>query len=229
MHPTRQLINHVTMETAYLIERFPYATGKNSQARYWVETKQAYGQRGMFQYRCPVSGQWFKPKHAGYYDLVVMEALVDDGNPNNPQNWNAGHVVIHNLDLKQFSLEVILQLAQYYVFTPFQKQQIMEALATHHHYRAPAWKDSSVLDYNLTKRSETEPDALDRVVRATDSNGFTIESAEDAHKRALKEARANQPSRNVVPEVKKPAIDDDDTTGMSELEIARYNAAMGRD
>jgi hypothetical protein len=185
----QQLFNHVTPETAFVISQFPYAHGVYTRARYWVETKPAYGQRIMYQYENPAAlGTWFKAKTEGYFDICILE--VD-----NSDSPSRGLVVMHKLKLDKLSVEVLLQLGQYYEFTPFQKEQILRFLQLQNYHRAPAWRDTPSLDLKLHKIAEAK---VAMFVRKVDENGIFIQSAEDAEKEARRNKRAQYPSTHAA-------------------------------
>lgn len=69
----RQLVGHVSPETAMVVADYPYGFKLRCQMRYWVESKPGYGQRFVSQTSNPKKPGlvWNKPK-AGVYALVVV-------------------------------------------------------------------------------------------------------------------------------------------------------------
>jgi hypothetical protein len=69
----RYLTGHVSPETAYLVEDYPYGFRLRTKIRYWIETTK-HGQRFVSQTMNPkVPGErWNKPKASTYVPLMVM-------------------------------------------------------------------------------------------------------------------------------------------------------------
>jgi hypothetical protein len=223
MVPNQQLFNHVSEDTAFVITRFPAHYGQYTTIRYWVETKPAYGQRLMTRVMNHTNGEWFKAKTDGYKDIIILEQIIDES------KTNCGLVVVYQLTLDTMSLEHLLQLASYYEFTPFQKQQIVRALAAKNYHRMPAWKPSNSLDYQLNKLAETRPEKWQKAVRLADPNGFPVESAHDAHLREKKDQRQSWESTKVAQSSKEvlPGLTQAEYDAMSPEQIATYKDVMG--
>ena len=77
----QQLVGHVSPETAYVVDDYPYGFRLRCKIRYWVETKLGFGQRFVSQTTNPKKpGEvWNKPKAGTYSPLVVMYQAVDSG------------------------------------------------------------------------------------------------------------------------------------------------------
>lgn len=71
------LHGHVSPETAYLVEDYPYGFRLRCKMRYWLETAVKGAKKGemrlMHQTSNPKRGDiWNKPKASNYSDLLVM-------------------------------------------------------------------------------------------------------------------------------------------------------------
>jgi len=219
--PPIQLLNHVNLETAYLLPDFPYSFGTKTKARYWIETRQAYGQRLYTQFCAPRSESWYKPKPSLYSDIIVM--TVDTN------GYDAGLVVPHFIDVQSLNAEQLKQFAEYFVLTPFQKDRVMKGLARNNVHYAPKWRNSEGLNLRLHMMAETKPTALEQVTRGVNSVGITTQSAEDALKEQRRREREAKTIINTpTPVARMPNADADDTTGMTPEQIAVYNDLMGK-
>lgn len=183
---TQQQANHVNEQTAYYVNNYPYCFGKFCTIRYWVETKKAWGQRLMTQIQDPLTGQWFKAKTDGYFDVAIITTVVNPGFPNH------GWVVPVQIKLDQFDLATLNVFATYYTFTPHQKAAIMEALKAHSIHFAPKWVSNVELNFGLLEKAENPIRFLGE--RKTNEQGIAIESQHDADKRVKREKRSNWPS-----------------------------------
>ena len=69
--PVKELVGHISPETAYMVSDYPYGFRLRTEIRYWVETKKGHGQRVMSQTRNPKRAglPWNKPK-AGIYSAI---------------------------------------------------------------------------------------------------------------------------------------------------------------
>jgi hypothetical protein len=65
----KPLAGHVSFETAYIVENYPYGSLR-TQMKYWVETKDKHGQRVVTCSLNPKTNRWNKP-HAGTYSQVI--------------------------------------------------------------------------------------------------------------------------------------------------------------
>ena len=107
----KQLIGHVSAETAYLVNDYPYGFRLRTDIRYWVETKPGFGQRFVSQTLNPKNGVWNKPK-AGTYSEIVMLGLDDE----------TGYVTQDSLSYWN-NEERIKAFAVHYVMDEFQLKQ----------------------------------------------------------------------------------------------------------
>ena len=67
---------HNSIDTAYLVEDYPWGFKMRTQRRYWIETHPKRGDRFVFQTKDPRSGRWCKPKKSTYY--AVMALYLDE-------------------------------------------------------------------------------------------------------------------------------------------------------
>jgi hypothetical protein len=66
------LAGHVSPETGYVVDDYPYGFRLRTKIRYWLETKRGTGQRFCSQTLNPKTGQWNKPKCSTYGVIMVM-------------------------------------------------------------------------------------------------------------------------------------------------------------
>lgn len=184
---TVQQVNHYDEDTAYYVYGYPYSFGKFCTIRYWIETRKNHGQRFFTQIQDPATGQWFKAKSDGYFDICLITTV------DSPGAHNHGWVVPLQLKLAKFNWPTLQLFAGYYSFTPFQKEQIYKAYKTFEQdFRGHVWKSVPEINFPLTERSE-DPKKIS-VERKKDASGFYTESLYDAEKRVRREKRANWPS-----------------------------------
>jgi hypothetical protein len=145
---TMQLFNHVSPETAYVINKFPFNFGKFTKVRYWVETNPNYGQKLVTQVFDPKSDSWFAPKHEGYHDIAII--TVND----NQIDEYCGHVTPILIKLKPLDVDSLWNLAHYYVFTPFQKWKLVEWLHFRNRVVPPQWQPASAINIPLITQAE---------------------------------------------------------------------------
>ncbi|OGS01167.1 MAG: hypothetical protein A2V88_08785 [Elusimicrobia bacterium RBG_16_66_12] len=69
-----ELTGHTSAETAYTVDDYPYGFRLRTSIRYWIETKQAQGQRFVSQTLNPKTGRWNKLKAGTYSAITVMFA-----------------------------------------------------------------------------------------------------------------------------------------------------------
>ena len=74
------LKGHVSEETAYVVEDYPYGFRLRCKMRYWLEYKPKLGFRMMAQTTNPKRGDiWNKPKATTYYRFGVCLYLDENG------------------------------------------------------------------------------------------------------------------------------------------------------
>ena len=73
------LTNHVSEDTAYLVEDYPYGFRLRCKIRYWVEHKNNFGYRLVTQTTNPKTlvEKWNKPKPSGY-DKIAGVLYLDE-------------------------------------------------------------------------------------------------------------------------------------------------------
>jgi hypothetical protein len=65
------VFGHVSEETAYLVDDYPYGFRLRTQIRYWLETTKS-GDRFVSQTLNPKTGRWNKPKKSTYVQVGAM-------------------------------------------------------------------------------------------------------------------------------------------------------------
>lgn len=89
------LFGHVSPETAYVVDDYPYGFRLRCKIRYWVEYKPKHGQRFMFQTSNPKKGHiWNTPKPGIYCPILIMTKDETNGHisytslsPNSSSTW----------------------------------------------------------------------------------------------------------------------------------------------
>lgn len=71
---TKTLYGHVSPDTAYIVNDYPYGFRLRTQIRYWLEYKKGQGFRFVSQTLNPKTGEWNKPK-PGTYDVCKVMCL----------------------------------------------------------------------------------------------------------------------------------------------------------
>jgi len=74
----KYLYNHNNEETSYLVEDYPWGFRLRTKIRYWIESKDGFGQRFCSQTINPKTGIWCKPKKSTYADIAIL--FLDDKN-----------------------------------------------------------------------------------------------------------------------------------------------------
>lgn len=72
----KPLAGHVSQETAFVNDNFPWGFRGRTQQRHWIETKPGKGQRTVTQTQNPATGVWCKPKMSTYSTIRVL--FLDD-------------------------------------------------------------------------------------------------------------------------------------------------------
>ena len=68
----KYLHGHNSQETAYVVDDYPWGFRLRTKIRYWIETKEGYGQRFASQTVNPKTGLWCAPKYSVYSRIMVM-------------------------------------------------------------------------------------------------------------------------------------------------------------
>lgn len=66
------LQGHISPESAYVVNDYPYSFRLRCKIRYWIETKKGFGQRFCSQTLNPKTGTWNKPKASTYEVIIIM-------------------------------------------------------------------------------------------------------------------------------------------------------------
>ena len=69
--PAKTLSGHISEETAYVVQDYPYGFRLRCQMRHWIETTKN-GQRHVTQTSNPKRGGWNAPKKSTYSDLLGL-------------------------------------------------------------------------------------------------------------------------------------------------------------
>ncbi len=78
------LQGHISPETAYVVNDYPFGFRLRCKIRYWIETAEKGAKRGQMRFMAQTTDPrkpaefWNKPKAGVYHDLVVM--FLDDEN-----------------------------------------------------------------------------------------------------------------------------------------------------
>lgn len=77
----KTLVGHVSPETAFLVEDYPYGFTLRCKIRYWLEYRKGFGYRFVSQTTNPKKSYeyWNKPKAGNYHVLAVMVQNVENG------------------------------------------------------------------------------------------------------------------------------------------------------
>lgn len=74
---TKALKGHTSLETAYVVDDYPYGFRLRTKIRYWLEHKPKKGWRLVSQTLNPKTNRWNKPKASTYIDLAAFMYLDD--------------------------------------------------------------------------------------------------------------------------------------------------------
>jgi len=78
----KYLYGHESQETAYVVEDYPWGFRQRTTIRYWIESKEGFGQRFCSQTINPKTGEWCKPK-CGVYSALLVMFLDENGHVKN--------------------------------------------------------------------------------------------------------------------------------------------------
>jgi len=74
------LIGHISPDTAYVVDDYPYGFRLRCKIRYWLEYKEGFGFRFVSQTTNPKRGDiWNKPKAGTYYKFGAAMFLTEQG------------------------------------------------------------------------------------------------------------------------------------------------------
>lgn len=68
----KYLYGHISPETAYVVEDYPWGFRLRTKIRYWIETKKDFGDRFVSQTVNPKTGRWCSPKKSTYSKVEVL-------------------------------------------------------------------------------------------------------------------------------------------------------------
>jgi hypothetical protein len=66
------LYGHNSLETAYIVEDYPWGFRLRTKMRYWIESKKGQGQRIVSQSMNPKTGLWCAPKKSTYHSIAIL-------------------------------------------------------------------------------------------------------------------------------------------------------------
>lgn len=74
MNEYTYLYGHISPETAYIVNDYPWGFRLRTTIRYWIESKAAKngGQRFASQTINPKTGKWCAPKYSTYSPIIIM-------------------------------------------------------------------------------------------------------------------------------------------------------------
>lgn len=73
------LYGHVSEDTAYVVNDYPYSFRLRCEIRYWIESKLSKGYRFVSQTKNPKTGLWNAPKRSTYMELGANLYLDEVG------------------------------------------------------------------------------------------------------------------------------------------------------
>lgn len=83
--PVTVLNGHISAETAYLVDDYPYGRVLRCKIRYWIETAEKGAKKGQQRFMSQTTNpklagdQWNKPKGGTYSGLVIMYLDAENG------------------------------------------------------------------------------------------------------------------------------------------------------
>lgn len=105
----------------------------------------------------PKTGNWVAPKNVykAYSNIALMFECID------PNSHRCGQVETMFVDLSQIPKAQIMQFASYYVFSDFQRRQIVEWMFDFHKIQGvPDWRDNSCI---LTSNQMPDPEEAEKL------------------------------------------------------------------
>lgn len=81
------LHGHVSEDTAYVVDDYPYGYRHRTTIRYWIETTK-HGDRFCSQTLNPKTGRWNKPKKSTYVHIACMYVEDEPGDDFGHVKWN---------------------------------------------------------------------------------------------------------------------------------------------
>ena len=116
----KYLYQHVSPETSYVVEDYPWGFRLRTTIRYWIETSEAKngGQRFCSQTINPKTGKWCAPKKSTYSNVEIL--YLDE----------KGHVKVSAINMYTDN-EKLRKFAETHGdnLTEFQKNQLKELIA----------------------------------------------------------------------------------------------------
>ena len=153
-----------TMETAYIVDDYPWGFRLRTKQRYWVESKQGFGMRLVTQTLKPKTDKWCKTKNSTY-NVVWGLYLNKDG-----------HVRRYSLDSGGWSKEK--EIKEFETFfsdlTDFQISQIRYVRASNVANEVTTWKiePSTGKPQQTKEESNKEIPSIDKIVASSNNSIF---------------------------------------------------------
>ena len=115
------LQGHISPETAYVVEDYPYGFRLRCTIRYWIETKPKFGQRMMSQTTNPKKAGvvWNKPNGSTYSAVLIL--CLDEKN----------HVVSDGLSKYSDEERINAFVAKYGKLGDYEEKEILVLRAVH--------------------------------------------------------------------------------------------------
>jgi hypothetical protein len=140
----KQLLNHESEKTAYIVNDYPYGFRLRTKIRYWIETKKGFGQRFVSQTLNPKNGKWNTPKKGNYTTILLMG--LDD---------QTGYVITESCNNWNYNSEQeVLNFQEKYTLTDYQKQAIKYIIAVIRANNKITWTISEG-ESNQTREEQT--------------------------------------------------------------------------
>lgn len=152
----KYLYNHTSPETAYYVDDYPWGFRLRTQVRYWVESKNNFGERFVKQTLNPKTGRWCAPKKSTYSEVVIL-TLNDEGHV----NYTCAPVGCHRTD--EEAQEAIKKFVERHKdnLTDFQKDQINQIHAYNEIMKHVTFK-VTVSEYGSVDLMSNDPEEIEK-------------------------------------------------------------------
>lgn len=124
-----QLLGHTSPDTAYLVTDYPYGYSVRTSIRYWVETKEGFGQRFCSQTLNPKTKAWNKAKTSTYSPIVVL-GTIPAATPDHAEGYITTAVRTNYNDVEELE-----DFKVRYTLDEFQTKWIDHAIYVKHQYK----------------------------------------------------------------------------------------------
>lgn len=202
----QQLVMHFSEELAYVNYQYPWRPGKNTTARFWIETRRSFGQRVMYRTYNPEKKVWNKAhplrdEKTGiplpYKDIAILTLGKE---PTSPE---CGQIIPIVLNLSDLNLPTLQLFSTYYSFTPYQREIVLEDLQRSGIQSNPGWKTEPYINVALANFYENPQDRFQAEAEKLKIDGILMTSAHDLEKEFKRDRRkrykANREARESIP------------------------------